>query len=61
MTQAVDCNLPLYVDDKCLLCQHKLISLFVISKVTYLGCKLQDKLSGEPMAFNVINKVNGGL
>ena len=31
------------------------------SKVTYLGCELDDSLSGEAMALKVINKINGRL
>ena len=31
------------------------------SKVTYLGCELDESLSGEAMALNVINKINGRL
>ena len=31
------------------------------SKVTYLGCTLDDSLSGESMAIRVINKVNSRL
>ena len=31
------------------------------SKVTYLGCKLDESLSGEAMALKVINKINGRL
>ena len=31
------------------------------SKVTYLGCELDESLSGEAMALKVINKINGRL
>ena len=31
------------------------------SKVTYLGCELDESLSGEAIALNVINKINGRL
>ena len=30
-------------------------------KVTYLGCELEESLSGEAMALKVINKINGRL
>ena len=31
------------------------------SQVTYLGCVLGKTLSGEPMAFKALNKINGKL
>ena len=31
------------------------------SKVTYLGCELEESLFGEAMALKVINKINGRL
>ena len=31
------------------------------SKVTYLGCELDESLSGEAIALKVINKINGRL
>ena len=31
------------------------------SKVTYLGCELDESLSGEAVALKVINKINGKL
>ena len=31
------------------------------SQVTYLGCVLDETMSGEPMALKVINKINGKL
>ena len=31
------------------------------SKVTYLGCVLDETMSGEPMTLNVINKINSKL
>ena len=31
------------------------------SQVTYLGCSMDETMSGEPMALKVINKVNGKL
>ena len=37
------------------------ISIKQYSKVTYLGCELHEKLSGEAMAFKVINKINSRL
>ena len=117
MPQAVDCDLFLYVDDTCLLFQHKdleqikeeltkdfsnicdwfediKLSIHVgedktksilfstknrkrkigtldiqygdvkikqYSKVTYLGCELDESLSGEAMALEVINNFNGWL
>ena len=117
MKQAVDCDLFLYTDDFCLVCQHKdvekiernlnenfsaVLDWFVDNKpstylgedktkcilfgtndrrnkiisldikyggihtkqyytVTYLGCLLDEILSGESMALNVINKINSRL
>ena len=31
------------------------------SKVIYLGCEIDENLSGEAMAFKVVNKINGRL
>ena len=31
------------------------------SQITYLGCVLDETVSGEPMAVKVINKINGKL
>ena len=31
------------------------------SKVTYLGCELDENLSGEAMALKVMNKINDRL
>ena len=31
------------------------------SEVTYLGCVMDETMSGEPMALKVINKINGKL
>ena len=31
------------------------------SQVTYLGCVMDETMSGEPMALKVINKINGKL
>ena len=117
MSQAVKCNLFLYADDSCLVCQHKDINeiekqlnkdfesicdwfvdnklsihfgddktksiLFATkfkikkvrklnikygdiqikqhSKVKYLGCMLDETMSGETMALSVINKINNKL
>ena len=117
MSQAVKCNLFLYADDTCLVCQHKDINeiekqlnkdcenicdwfinnkpsidfdddktksiLFVtrlkIKKirklnmkygdtqikqhaiVKYLGCMLDETMSGETTALSVINKINNKL
>ena len=117
MSQAVKCNLFLYADDTCLVCQHKDINeiekqlnndfesicdwyvdnklsihfgndktksiLFGTkfkvkkvrklnikygdiqikqhSKVKYLGCMLDETMSGETMALSVINKINNKL
>ena len=117
MSQAVKCNLFLYADDTCLVCQHKDINeiekqlnkdfesicdwfvenklsihfgdgkiksiLFATkfktrkvrklnikygdiqikqhSKVKYLGCMLDETMSGETMALSVINKINNKL
>ena len=30
-------------------------------KVTYLGCELEESLSGEAMALKAVNKINGRL
>ena len=38
--------------------QYKDIKIKQYSKVTYLGCILDETLSGESMAIHVINKVN---
>ena len=117
MSQAVKCDLFLYADDTCLVCQHKDINkienqlnedfsnicdwfvdnkpsiqfgedkakliLFASkfqrknikklyikygniqikqhSKVKYLGCLLDETMSGEAMALNVVNKINNML
>ena len=37
------------------------INIKQYSKVTYLGCELDENLSGEIMAFKVIYKINGRL
>ena len=39
----------------------KYINIKEHSEVTYLGCKLDETMSGEPMALKVINKINGKL
>ena len=41
--------------------KHKDINIKQHSKVTCLGCVLDETMSGEPMALNVINKINGKL
>ena len=41
--------------------QYKDIKIKQYSKVTYLGCILDETLSGESMAIHVINKVNARL
>ena len=41
--------------------QYKDIKIKQYSKVTYLGCILDETLSGESMAIHVINKVNSRL
>ena len=117
MSQAVKCNLFLYADDTCLVCQHKDINEIVKqlnkdfesisdwfvdnklsihlgddksksiifatkfkmkkfrklnikygdiqikqnSKVKYLGCMLDETMSGETMGLSVINKINNKL
>ena len=117
LSQAVKCNLFLYADDACLVCQHKDINetekqlnkdfesicdwfvdnklsihfgndktksiLFGTkfkvkkvrklnikygdiqikqhSKVKYLGCMLDETMSGETIALSVINKINNKL
>ena len=117
MSQAVKCNLFLYADDACLVCQHKDINetekqlnkdfesicdwsvdkklsihfganktksiLFATkvkirkvkklnikyediqikqhSKVKYLGCMLDETMSGDTMALSVISKINNKL
>ena len=37
------------------------INIKQYSKVTYLGCELDEKLSGGAMVLKVINKINGRL
>ena len=41
--------------------QHGDVKIKQYSKVTYLGCELDESLSGEAMALKVINKINGRL
>ena len=41
--------------------QYKNINIKQYSKVTYLGCILDESLSGDSMALHVINKVNSRL
>ena len=41
--------------------KYKNIQVKQHSKVTYLGCILDDTMSGESMALKVINKINSRL
>ena len=41
--------------------QYGYVKIKHYSKVTYLGCELDDSLSGKAMALKVINKINGRL
>ena len=41
--------------------KYKDINIKQHSEVTYLGCMLDEIMSGEPMALKVINKINGRL
>ena len=41
--------------------QHGDVKIKQYSKVTYLGCKLDESLLGEAIALKVINKINGRL
>ena len=41
--------------------KYKDINMKQHSLVTYLGCVLDEKMSGEPMTLKVINKINGTL
>ena len=41
--------------------QHGDAKIKQCSKVTYLGCELDESLSGEAMALRVINKINGRI
>ena len=41
--------------------KYKDINIKQHSEVTYLGCVLDETMSGEPMALKVINKINGKL
>ena len=41
--------------------KYKDINIKQHSEVTYLGCVLDEMMSGEPMALKVINKINGRL
>ena len=41
--------------------RYKLIKTKQHSKVTDLGCMLEETISGEPMTLEVINKINGKL
>ena len=39
----------------------KKINIKQQAQVTYLGCVLDESVSGEPMALNVVNRINGKL
>ena len=41
--------------------KYKNITIKQHSQVTYLGCILDETLSGEPMALTALNKINGKL
>ena len=41
--------------------KHKDIKTKQHSQVTYLGCILDENLSGQPMALKTLNKINGRL
>ena len=41
--------------------KYKNIKIKQHSQVTYLGCVLDETLSGEPMALKALNKINGKL
>ena len=41
--------------------KHGKISIKQYAKVTYLGCELDENLSGEAMVLKIINKINGRL
>ena len=41
--------------------KYKDINIKQHSEVTYLGCRLDETISGEPMALKDINKINGNL
>ena len=41
--------------------KYKDINIKQHSEETYLGCVLDETMSGEPMALKVINKINGKL
>ena len=41
--------------------KYKDINIKQHLKVTYLGCVLEETMSGEPMALKVINKINGKI
>ena len=41
--------------------RYKEINMKQQVQVTYLGCVLDESMSGEPMALKVINKINGKL
>ena len=41
--------------------KYKSINIRQYLEVTYRGCMLEETMSGEPMAFKVINKINDKL
>ena len=41
--------------------KYKNINIRQYLEVTYLGCMLEETMSGEPMALKVINKINDKL
>ena len=41
--------------------RYKEINIKQQAQVTYLGCVLGESVSGEPMALNVVNQINGKL
>ena len=41
--------------------RYKEINIKQQAQVTYLGCVLDESVSGEPMALNVVNQINGKL
>ena len=41
--------------------RYKEINMKQQVQVTYLGCVLDESMSGEPMALKVTNKINGKL
>ena len=54
-------NICLTKDSTTIFAENKNIKIKQYSKVTYLGCILDETLSGESMAIHVINKINSRL